>query len=75
MKTSENKLGYNGFSLVQNNGSIQEIKHYHFHVKSHYNNKNLSISFLFYHGKISIYTVLFTDSNFLGLYKLNCLLI
>ncbi|MBQ9012750.1 MAG: HIT family protein [Bacilli bacterium] len=39
MKILEEKLGCDGFSLLQNNGSIQEVKHYHLHVKPYYKNK------------------------------------
>ena len=37
--TLEDKLGCNGISLLQNNGSVQEIKHYHLHLKPYYKNK------------------------------------
>lgn len=33
-----NKLNVDGMSIVQNNGSVQEIKHYHMHIKPYYNN-------------------------------------
>lgn len=39
MKMLEKKLGCNGFSLIQNNGSVQEVKHYHLHIKPYYDNK------------------------------------
>lgn len=39
MKKLEEKLGCDGFSLLQNNGSVQEVKHYHLHIKPYYNNK------------------------------------
>lgn len=39
MKKLEDKLGCTGFSLLQNNGSIQEVKHYHLHIKPYYDNK------------------------------------
>lgn len=45
MKNLEKKLDCNGFSLVQNNGDAQEVKHYHLHVKPYYNDKK-SISFI-----------------------------
>ena len=32
----EEKLNIDGITLVQNNGSIQEIKHYHLHLKPYY---------------------------------------
>lgn len=31
------KLKIDGLTLIQNNGSVQEIKHYHLHLKPHYN--------------------------------------
>ena len=34
-----NKLGAQGFTLVQNNGSVQEVKHFHLHVMPKYNRK------------------------------------
>ena len=39
MKLLEEKLGCNGFSLLQNNGSVQEVKHYHLHIKPYYDDK------------------------------------
>ncbi len=39
MKILEKKLNCNGFSLLQNNGSIQEVKHFHLHIKPYYDNK------------------------------------
>ena len=30
------KLGCDGFSLLQNNGIVQEVKHYHLHIKPVY---------------------------------------
>ena len=33
------KLNCMGFSLVQNNGDVQEIKHYHLHIKPYYKDK------------------------------------
>ena len=38
-KDLEEKLGCNGISLLQNNGDIQEVKHYHLHIKPFYNDK------------------------------------
>ena len=32
----ETVLGCNGVTLIQNNGSVQEIKHFHLHLKPHY---------------------------------------
>lgn len=38
------KLNTNGYSLVQNNGICQEIKHYHLHIIPKYNKKtNMNI--------------------------------
>ncbi|MEE0699100.1 MAG: HIT family protein [Bacilli bacterium] len=34
------KLGCDGISYLQNNGAVQEVKHYHLHVKPFYNNKD-----------------------------------
>lgn len=39
MNLLEEKLHCNDFTLVQNNGDIQEVKHYHLHVKPYYNDK------------------------------------
>lgn len=33
------KLNYDGFTLIQNNGDCQEVKHFHFHLIPYYNNK------------------------------------
>ena len=35
-KELEKKLGCIGTSMLQNNGSVQEIKHYHLHIKPYY---------------------------------------
>ena len=35
-KMLEEKLGCIGISLLQNNGSCQEVKHYHLHLKPYY---------------------------------------
>jgi histidine triad (HIT) family protein len=35
-KMLEEKLGCSGISLLQNNGSCQEVKHYHLHLKPFY---------------------------------------
>ena len=42
MKQIEEKLNCDGFSLVQNNGSIQEVKHFHLHIKPYYKNQQLT---------------------------------
>lgn len=39
MKLLEEKLGCNGFSLLQNNGDVQEVKHFHLHIKPYYKDK------------------------------------
>ncbi len=39
MKLLQNKLNCDGFSLLQNNGDVQEVKHYHLHIKPYYNGK------------------------------------
>lgn len=38
-KLLEEKLNIDGLTLIQNNGDVQEVKHYHLHVKPYYNNK------------------------------------
>ena len=41
-KILEEKLNIDGLTLIQNNGMIQEVKHYHLHLKPYYiKNKNL----------------------------------
>ena len=38
------KLDADGFTLVQNNGIVQEVKHYHLHIMPKYKNKiNMTI--------------------------------
>ena len=32
------KLNIDGMSIMQNNGFVQEVKHYHMHIKPHYIN-------------------------------------
>ena len=40
----KNALNIDGLTLVQNNGDVQEIKHFHIHLKPHYKeNLNLDI--------------------------------
>lgn len=38
-KVLEDKLKNDGLTLVQNNGDIQEVKHFHLHLKPYYNDK------------------------------------
>ena len=38
-KLLEHKLGCEGMSLMQNNGFVQEIKHYHLHLKPYYKDR------------------------------------
>lgn len=33
----QEKLNCEGLTLIQNNGDIQEVKHYHLHLKPYYN--------------------------------------
>lgn len=43
-KLLKEKLNFDGLKLVQNNGNIQEVKHYHLHLIPNYiNKKDLSI--------------------------------
>ena len=39
MNTLKEKLNCDGFILQQNNGSVQEVKHYHLHIKPYYSDK------------------------------------
>ena len=39
-KILEEKLSCDGITLLQNNGNVQEIKHFHLHLKPQYKNKN-----------------------------------
>ena len=46
------KMGAKGFTLVQNNGIAQEVKHFHLHVMPKYN-KKISMSIEEVHKKIA----------------------
>lgn len=35
----EQKLNIDGLTLIQNNGTVQEIKHFHLHLKPYYKEK------------------------------------
>ena len=35
----EEKLNIDGLTLIQNNGEVQDVKHYHLHLKPYYKNK------------------------------------
>ena len=35
----EDKLNIDGLTLIQNNGDVQEVKHYHLHLKPYYKEK------------------------------------
>ena len=37
-KILEEKLNIDGLTLIQNNGDVQEVKHYHLHLKPYYKN-------------------------------------
>lgn len=39
-KELETKLNCDGMTLLQNNGSVQEVKHFHLHLKPQYKDKN-----------------------------------
>jgi len=39
-KLLQNKLNLNGLTVVQNNGTPQDVKHYHIHLIPKYNNDN-----------------------------------
>lgn len=36
-KKLEEKLNCDGLTIIQNNGDVQEVKHYHLHLKPYYN--------------------------------------
>ena len=38
-KRIEERLNCDGLTLIQNSGDIQEVKHFHLHLKPFYNNK------------------------------------
>lgn len=38
-KLLEDKLNINGLTFIQNNGDVQDVKHYHLHLKPFYKNK------------------------------------
>ena len=38
-KLLEDKLSIDGLTLIQNNGDVQEVKHFHLHLKPYYNVK------------------------------------
>ena len=37
------KLNCDGFTLLQNNGDVQEVKHFHLHIKPYYNKKTIKL--------------------------------
>ena len=37
-KLLEEKLNIDGLTLIQNNGEVEEVKHFHLHLKPFYNN-------------------------------------
>ncbi len=39
-KTLHEKLNTSGLTLIQNNGDVQEVKHFHLHLKPYYKDKN-----------------------------------
>ena len=38
-KLLEDKLNIDGLTLIQNSGDVEEVKHFHLHLKPYYNNK------------------------------------
>ena len=38
-KVFEEKLNIDGLTFIQNNGDVQEVKHFHLHLKPFYNEK------------------------------------
>ena len=63
-KELEKKLCCDGISLLQNNGEIQEVKHYHLHLKPYYKGIN-TIEIIRHSDKIrekkEIYNILKKD--------------
>ena len=43
-KLLKEKLNIDGLTLVQNNGCVQEVKHFHLHLKPSYKNKEKLLS-------------------------------
>lgn len=43
-KELEEKLNIDGLTLIQNNGDVQEVKHYHLHLKPYYNDSKEKLS-------------------------------
>ena len=52
------EVSQNGISLLQNNGFVQEIKHYHLHLKPYYKNK-ISIEMVKHNELISNVTEIY----------------
>lgn len=40
-KLLEEKLNIDGLTLIQNNGEVQEVKHYHLHLKPYYKKRQM----------------------------------
>ena len=40
-KELEEKLNIDGLTFIQNNGDVQDVKHFHLHLKPFYNQSNL----------------------------------
>ena len=38
----ESKLNADGLTFIQNNGDVQEVKHFHLHLKPYYKNNTIS---------------------------------
>ena len=43
-KLLEDKLNIDGLTLIQNNGAVQEVKHFHLHLKPYYLNNKAKIN-------------------------------
>lgn len=50
----EDKLNIDGLTLIQNNGNVQEVKHYHLHLKPYYNKKQKVLSIDEIYSKIKM---------------------
>ena len=54
-KKLEEKLNIDGLTLIQNNGDVQEVKHFHLHLKPYYKEKQNIISIEEIHKKLQDY--------------------
>lgn len=48
------KLNPQGFTLIQNNGVMQEVKHYHLHIKPYYTDKQELMDVKYVYDKLKV---------------------